>query len=765
MPSTGSDTLKTIENGKVPATRMSSAANVQDFARRLVNNDERRAFKRSRVNGLVDGNPPYRLSKLKEAGRADACNVNWGIARAYMESGVGAFYDLFSEAPGFFCVTTSHGDDENIEEYSRIMSTEADKVFVKDEVIDYNMQRSQDQMVLHGCGPMMFENGMDVLPRAVNTGDLKVPEFTKSDTAYWETCVLQIDYYPPELYKFIENSEAATAAGWNVDYTKNVIQNAMDIKSQRGILYEWEFYQQELKNNSLSYIDDSKMNRLAHVFWKEFDGRITHVIVERDSTTSTPTNAATDDSPNPGVKFLYRRVGKYANWEECVHPMYFDRGSGGYHHSVTGLGVKMYSAMEFQNRLLCNLSDKAFAPKTLFKPTSTEATQRFQLAHHGDYALLPPGYDAVQNPIAGMLNEGLAWNNEISSLMQSNLSQYRQQTPMKQEGNPVTAKQVMYDASQNASVSKTTYNRYYKQLDLLYTEIIRRLCNLNSTDERAKDYQKRCVDKGVPKECFGRIESVTAVRVIGQGSTFMRKQAVDGLAAIVGALPEDGRNNWLCDKIAVEAGQSAVNRYNPQKSVKPKMASDQQAEATLQIAAMKIGVPPVITSSQNPLTFAAAFLAAGVQAVQSVQQGGNPMEVLKFMQLDGPAIIAHLKRFAHDPLRAGAWQQLVDQWKQLAGVVDQLTTMMKQQQQQLQEQQDKTNVAMTDEQIAQAKAQSDMRIKQVKTQQQLQIAQQKHDLNTAKTVQSMQLADATTAAEIHRQNLMATATTNNSGEE
>ena len=750
MSSYGSDTLKTIENGVVPETRMKDADTVQNFVRRLIDNDERRSFKRSRVNGLIDGNSPYRLSKLKEAGMAGNCNVNWGIARAYMEAGVGAFYDLFSEAPGYFSIITSHGDDEHRDEYGRILSEEADKVIVKDAVIDYNMQRSQDQMVLHGCGPLMFENTQDVLPRAVNTGDLKVPEFTKSDTHYWEVCMLQIDYYPPELYAFIKDATAASQVGWDVEYTKNVISNAMDVKTQPGIRYEWEFYQQELKNNSLAYYDDSKINRLAHVFWKEFDGRITHVIVERDNSVSTPTNGAYDASPNPGIKFLFRSVGRYASWNECVHPMYFDRGNGGYHHSVTGLGVKMYGAMEYQNRLLCNLSDKAFAPKTLFKPTTTEATQRFQLAHHGDWALLPPGYDAVQNPIAGMLNEGLEWNNQITDLMQSNLSQYRQQSPMKQEGNPVTAKQVMYDASQSSSVSKTTYSRYYRQLDSLYEEIAKRLCSLNSTDQRAKDYQKRCVDRGVPRECFGRLESVTAVRVIGQGSTFMRKQAVDGLASIVGSLPEEGRNNWLCDKISVEAGQSAVRRYNPQKSVKPRMADDQQAEATLQIAAMKIGVPPVITSSQNALTFAAAFLAAGVQAVQSVQQGGNPLDVLKFMQLDGPAIAKHLQRFAHDPLRAGAWKELSKQWQQLAKVVDDLTKMVQKQMQQQKQQQTQTASSMNDMQIANAKAQNDMKIKQAKTQQQLQIQREKHQLGTAKTVQDMRLSDAKTAAEIHR---------------
>lgn len=738
--------LATIEqDGRVPETRMKSAQQVQDYVRRLVDNDAQRSQKRTWVNGIVDGNPPYRQSKLRAAGRAEAVNFNPGIGRAYMESGSGAFYDLFSEAPGFFGIKTSYGTDEEKEYYNSVMREEADRVISNDDVFDYTMQQSQWDMVLHCCGPLLFEDSHCVLPKAFHCGDLKVPEFTKSDTHYWDSCCVLGNYYPPELFDWIRKPEPAAALGWNVEFTRKVIQNAMGLQRQNGIMPDWEFYQDELKTNSLSYSnDENKVCKLAHVFWKEFDGRITHTIVEQDSTTTG----------SASIEFLYKKVGRYASWKEVIHPMYYDRGNRGFHHSVTGLGIKMGKMVDFLNKLYCNLGDKAFSPKILFKPTTTESAQKFQLAHFGDYAVMPGGFEWAQTGVAGLMNDGLAMTGALSELLQENLAGYRQ-GPMKQQGNPVTARQVMFDASQQASLSKTTYARYYKQLDLLYTEIVRRMCNLNSTDKRAQEFQRRCEERGVPRECFGRIEKVEAIRVIGQGSSFMRREAIQSIGAISQGLSEEGRNLWLTDFISAQAGQAAAARYNPIKNQK-KMASDQEAEAVQWVAAIRTGTSPVPTSSQNPVIYATIWLQAAAQEFASLQQGGNPVQVLQFAETAGPAIAAQLARFAHDPSRAKIAEELQRQFSILAQQTDQLKQMLQQQQEQQRTQQQRTQRAMTDEQIAQAKLQSDIQLKTVKTGAQLRQSAEKHRQRMLQEEQNLVLNDAKTASEISLSRLKAT---------
>jgi len=748
--------LATIKNGVTPECRMTRADQVQDFVQQLINADAAgggtmsRMKKRALVNGLVDGFPPMSASKLRDAGRADASNCNWGTARAYMESGSGAIYDLATETPGFASIKTSFGDDEYRDQYGLIMSSEVDRMISGDSVWDYEEQQSIWYMILHGCGPLLFEDTQAVLPRAVACGDLLVPERTRSDTHYWEACGLLVEYFPPQLYKFIRDPEAASAVGWNVAYTKDVISNAVNVRQPNNQRYDWEFVQQEMKNNSMAYMQDVLTCRCAYAFWKEFDGTITQAIVEQNTTTGNPHSGEKSGM----IDFLFFHRGRYADWTQVVHPMYYDRGNGGQHHSVTGLGVKMFSAMQTENRVINKLVDDALAPKTLFKPTTSEMSQRFQMATLGSYGVLPQGFEVVQNPISGIISEGLTMQRYTQDVIRSNLSSYRQPVAPDRPGNPDTKYKVQLDASKEGSLSKTTFNRYYKQRDLLMTEIVRRTFNLNSTDPRAKEVQKRCLERGVPKECFGRIEKVEAVRVIGQGSAFMRKQAVDSLLPVAASLPEDGRQNLISDKIAAEAGQTAVERYNPSKKIN-KLATDQQSNAMLWVAAMKTGATPTITSSQNPVTFAATFLTAATQAVQSVQQGASLPEVLKFLEIAGPAIGAHLKRFANDPLRETVFKQLLAQWKKLGQITDKFKEMLQKQQEQQKAQQQKTQTAMSDEQIKQQKAQADISIKAAKTRAQLQQSQEKHNMKLLHERQDMVIADASSAAEIHRNRLKA----------
>lgn len=748
----GNTALETISpEGVIPETRMKSARDTQDFVRRLIDNDSKRSWKRSRVNGLVNGNPPYKASKLREAAMAGNCNVNWGTGRSYLESGAGAFYDISTEAPSIITFRTSHGTPEQREQWSDIASMEADRVFQRSTIWDYQEQVSQWDMVLHGGGPYLFENPYDVFPRAVLWGDLKVPEFTKSDTNYWEACSVEVWYYPPELFKFIKDKEAASKVGWNVDYTQKVIANAMDIRQQRGIQYDWEFFQSELKNNSLSYFgEESKVCRMCHVFWKEFDGRVTHAIVERDSNPGGTSSGQNKDYVNEltsaGVQYCFLHVGRYASFQEAIHPMYFDHGNGGYHHSVTGLGVKMFPAMEYENRLICNLCDKAFSPKLLFTPTTAEAQQKFQLARFGDYAVTPPGTTVGQNSMAGLMNDGVAMKEMLSEIMNNTLSSYKGGSPSQKSGNPVTKFEKQLEAAMQSAMSKTQFNRFYKQRDQLFMEMWRRLSDPNSPDDIAKDFQKRCQKQGVPIEALNRVDYVGATRVVGQGSAFMRKSAIDSLFSIASALPEEGRDNLIADKIAAEAGQSAVTRYYPKKA--QPMPTDQVADAKLQVVQMKTGMPATVTSSQNPVTFAGIFLKAGMDSLQSLQQGGDPHEVFAFLNLDGPALIQQINRFKNDPTREKEATAMMQGWKQLAKATDQLKKGLQQQAEQQKAQQQKTQGAMTDEQIKVKKAQSDVALKQAKTQAQLRQSQEKHQLKMRQGMQDLALKDASTAHEL-----------------
>lgn len=747
------DRLKNLDSdGAVPESRMSDPLACRAFVQSMLLADQGRSQKRASVKGLIDGIPPYRAASLIKYGRRDACNVNWRTAEAYFNTATGAFYDLFSESDGYSQVDLPGESPEAAQDYSQITTEEFNRLMERDRTFDYEIQMHQYNMVMFGCGPLVFRDALDFRNRHVDARNCLVMEGTKSEVEQWECCAIITEFSPPELYGYIRNASAASEIGWNVEAVKQAIIKAQPYVNQGGQYLNWEWYEQQIKNQALCYAQQNKANviRVARFYYREFpegastEGRISERIIVISPET---------DADNV---FLFTHLRRYKNWLEAIHPMYYDHSGGGEHYSVTGMGVKMFQAMEYQNRLLCNLADKTFAPDIIFRPTTASSKEKLNLQHFGDYAVAPTGIEVMQTPVGKNIKDGMAFNREMTAMVSANLSQYRQNLA-KEDGNPITATEVNFRASEQARLGKTQLNRYYEQMDWLYAEKYRRASNLNLTDDspggkEAREFQERCFKRGVPKRFFVNPERVTAKRVTGQGSQAMRLQSLTRLLGIIAMLPEEGRANVIRNYIAADHGQHAVEQYYPRQTPTG-LASDQEAEAWDKVAGMKVGLPPKVTSSQNPAVYAEVYLQAGAAAAESLSQGANPMEVYAFLQIAGPAAIAQIQRLAMDPSRVQLFKSLNEQWKRLAAISDQLKGKIDQEQQAAQQQQaDKQQVAQ-DLSVEQMKAQGQIQIKADKeaVASKLKVSKTMQDMGLAraKAEQAMQIADAQAAAGIH----------------
>lgn len=784
------------ESGRPPESRIQDPEQVRALVLLWLQNDRvGRSPKRALVDGLLQGNPPYRRSDLINAGRGDVTNVNWRTAEAYEEAAKGAFYDVFSEAPSFAAVeldaaTPYEGlEPDKIVEWGNIVSEEFHYLLRSDRSWDSVMQNSIRDMVRFGAGPLVFQDKTDWRNRNVPFSCLQVPDDASSDVNQWEVASIRIDYLPHQLYDFIRNPDAASEVGWNVEATRKAIINAAPDVQGNGTTLTWEWVQQQLKQNSYTWSARSRVIQAVHFFAKEFpregepEGRISHAIILLNVTANGP---ASDSSSS----FLYKRERCFNSWQECVHPMYYSQGEGGKHYGVTGQGVKMYGAMEAENRLMCNMVDRAFAPKIMFKPTTASGKQRMLPQRLGDYAILPEGYDMQQVAISSLVEEGMVTRREISNIVSANLSSYRQNLESPKTGNPITRGEAEIRAADQARLGKTQLNRYYEQLDWLYEEKYRRACNRSLSKQdpggaAALEFQEKCKARGVPAEALLHYCEVRAMRVVGQGSQYLRQQTLDFFLGIGGTLPEEGRENVVKDAIAARAGQYMVARYYPQREA-GQLASDQLAFATSQVADMKIGVPAIVTSSQNPMVYAQTFLQAAGQALKSMEQSTpqtlvqQGSQVLAFLKLAGPAIASHLQRFANDPTRQAAHKSLEQQFKQVAQAADQLSKRVQQAAQKQQEaarRQQQEQMEAGEEALAVARGQDpDLvvglagverkgRIDALKadSQARLKAGKQQVDLGlkTTAAAQDMTLKDALAAAEILRKKAEAQAAGHN----
>lgn len=749
------ETLKTLKpDGKPPETRISNGQQARGIFDRLLRADIQRALKRAKVRGLIDGNPPYSAARRRAAGMADKCNINFRVSESYVNSATGAFYDLTTEAPDVAKITVGMGQPEQRATWERIINEHFNWLVRNEPCLDYDMQMSQAEMTIFGSGPLMFQDEFDWRPVHVLNGQLKVPERAKSEASRWELCSVEIEYNSDQVYRYISDPKTAEARGWNVEATRQAIMRAYPEFPKGGMYKDWEWHQQQLKNGSIYYAMTSAVIRMVHIFFREFakegepEGKISHVCI------------LADRDMQPVSEFLFQKIDQYDSWAQCVHPMYYDRGSGGFHHGVTGMGIKLFSAMELQNRMLCNLADKAMAPKQVFTPTTANQAEEFALTEVGDYSVLSPGFALNQQPIQSNMEDGMVFNREITGLIASNLSQYRQNL-QREEGNPITATEAQQRASEQARLNKTQMARYYQQLDLLYSEMYRRVTQkgyLKSMQggERALEFINRCKADGVPEEVIRNPELVKASRVIGQGSEFMRQQALGTLfTTVLPMLPEGGRDNLIQDTIASQAGQTAVDRYYPALEIRQR-PTDQNAEATQWVAAMRVGIQPVVTDSQNALVYATTFLEAGDQAAGTLSQGADPMQVASFIEMVGKATVPYLKKLSQDPSRKEIFKHIQEQWTELAKVHDQLIQHIQDQQQQAQAEQARQQQMMSEEQFNQQlkaqKFQSDAAIKRAKLEAGIQNAQVKTAFSIrdqlARTRQDMALSDAEKAQEM-----------------
>lgn len=732
----GGEALATVgPEGQVPQTRMADAMACQNRVARLMNDDRARSRVRGAVDGLVDGNPPFSPAQQRALGRAEDCNANWGTGTAMWSNASGALYDLVSQAPGHVTFETEYGKGEQRLEWGRIMVEEAERTIQRERSWNTRIQLSQKSTVLHGKGPFFFDTWGRVFPKSIAPGNLLLHDRAPVDPEDWDFAVVLQEYYPPQLFEYIRNREASERAGWNPDYTLNVIRNAVDKNVPSQYKNDMEWVQNMLKTKAYESYQDDLCCRSAHCFWREFpesgargEGRVTHAIVESQT------------SATKGVEYLYFSLGRYERFQDVIHPMYYDVGRDDLFHTVTGLGTKQYSAVEYENRVRCQQFNRIMAPDLMFRSTTADSKNQFQITPLGPYGIVGPGWELQQTPTRGIIVDALAVMREAGDTMRSNLSEYRQQVQPEKSGNPDTATEARMKASMAGALSATVYSRQYDNLDSLYETMIGRMFDPNSPDWRAQECQRRCAARRVPAEAMGSIVNIRAVRVVGQGSPWLRQQAISAVAPVIRQCSERGQANWRHDFIAANAGPSAIERWDPQPK-EGSLPDAQQERAVSQLAVMKAGMPAVVADSQDAVVFATTFLKAASDALGSLSQGGDPHEVARFCDLAGKAAAQHLRRMAGDPLRADAVAALQGQLKQIGGMLDKLKGVLAKQAQQQQKLQQKGQAVQSEMQIKAAKEAAGVMMRKAKQDANLSMAMQRHK-------QQMAIADSTAASQI-----------------
>lgn len=661
--------LATIsDNGRPPKTRLSSAKEARELVDQLIEAGRERSAFNAHLKGMFEGNPPYSTASLIKRGEGWRPNVNPMEGDAALSAAKVPYYDLFSGSMYYCESRTYYGTPDERAEWDQTITEEFDCLLRDCDGFDFNINSVIHDFVAFGKGLAMWPDNVNWRSKHIAQSRIKVRDRTLASLDELDVLVVLEDYDVTKLWGYIKDRSTAESAGWNVAVATQAIRESQP-DSLSNIATDYEALQARINDHDLSGEYSKPVVRCAHVYVKEFNGKVTHLIVVRDSLKKRE---------GAQQRFLFQKEERYEKFNRGVCTFFIETADGSW-NGASGLGKAISAMIEIKTRLFCKMVENAILRASiLIQPKSASTLQKNTLLLGGGVTVLPFDYEIIKAQIFADMQGVMLADRSIDDKLSNNTGIYRQKAE-KPEGNPRTAKEVELAYAQQAVLGNSAVNRFYNQLDRWYFETYRRASaeqpkgDDGEAAEAARQFQRRCKERGVPIEALRKIKSVRAVRTIGNGSFVMKQQAFEKLFAISGGFPEIGRANLGRDAVvAVTGHQSSANRYFPQQAITD-LPNDHEALAVLENAAMKQGSPALVTGTQSHVIHATTHIRAMDQSLEALQQGADQEDVLNFMHAVGPHIATHIQKLAVDPMRKQEVKGLQQQWQQLAGVADKLT--------------------------------------------------------------------------------------------
>jgi len=713
------------EDQKPPTTRIESAGAARSMLYELVNDDQIASYRRAQIQGIIDGNPPYSDQQLREMGQADRINVNWGHAEAKIESAVIPYFDILTSVGTYATIKTKYGKDMGKrEEWSRIITQEFHSLLAKSNPnFLAQHQVCHKELVIHGQACMYFPDGVDWRAKSIEPYALVVPKGSKVDWDNWEFCYILDEMYCEQLYSYIENEEAASRGGWDIEECKEAIMNArVDEQDQRR---PWEWYQREMKNNALYYsYAKSKVIKVAHMYVKEYDGRISHYVFDRLNPT----------------EWLCAKPSRYSKFSSAF-TVFLNGVGNGFYHGVRGLGQKVFKYAEANNRMLNALMEGVILSScTMFQPQTSADAEKLKAVQIGPYRILPPGLNLIQQNVTPNLSAAMQTAQFFQGQESDDIGSFMPSVSGgagRKKGN----KEIEVEIGEKSRLTNTRAEIYLQALDVHYAEVYRRASNPNLIEEdhggpEALKFQKACIDRGVPKAALLDVDSVKATRSIGQGSSAARMQAMEMIGQYLPQLPEANRKRVINANIAAIAGQTGVETFGiPEER---KVEGNDLSMASIENNILQQGGNVLIDPDQSHETHLNVHLQFAGELVKAIQEKqADPVMVDRAMQSLIPHMLTHLKYMEEDPTMESKYNDFNEQVSELMKIADQLNRMsqdiQKQQAEAQQQQQGQVQGAQDPKMLAvQAKIEldrmkfsNDAQIKQAKAQHQMQLQDRK----------------------------------------
>jgi len=664
-----SENLLTInEDGTAPKSRVKDASSLRSIYKKTVDADVESSHNRALWRAMVDGEPPYDQAELDESGQSERSNLDFGYGRAAIAQTQSSYYDLISSVPVLITpyMKASYASAPEREEWSQIIAEGFTRMLRRWKRFHFNFLLLTHWFIEDGVGICYFEDETNWKFRVDSLQNVKIHRGAEADEESLDFVFIQRKMRVHELFKAIEDPEAAYENGWNEDAVKEVLLDVTEDSTNQGRKFEdWESLQEDLKNNDLAcgYARAQEVD-VIHALVKEFSGKVSHFMLAADSEIE-------DD-------YLMEFPERYDCMEEAVRFFTFGVGNGTF-HSIRGKAYEVYPYAGILNELGNSAVDGAkFSATVMLQPVdnSTKALDDLALSYYGPFGILPPGFKAVERTLPNFANNVIPAMSLLQQQMMNNTGGYdaRAVTP---DGQARTATEIQAQLHREAALSSSAVDIFYMHWGAFLNEIFRRAKRKDyGADEpggrEIADFRIYCTQRGVPADALENVDYVDAMRAVGMGSAAQRQLAHDDAAQFAAALDERGRENLLRDRLADRFGYDLVDRYRPRSTAQLRPVMDEKI-AIMESALMQKGTPIPVSPGENHFVHAKVHIGDLLQVIQALgDQQMDPPTAFGILQIEIPHTGQHIAALTGDVIRADEVAAMRQSFQQISAMATRL---------------------------------------------------------------------------------------------
>ena len=699
----------------------------------------------------MNGIPPF--TRQEEDENNILVNVNWKIGTNQLHECRRMYENAFLKPGNYFKVNLEAGPAHKRADWSRIITRHINKPLKRSLAFMEAYRSKFAGVVLHGVGPMMWEDEWKWIPYTFGIEDLLIPTdtYTTLDNLYYFG--VRKPMKPGELFrKTFGMDEKYRDPGWDMDAVQDILDSYRDL-NQNPHQWNWSEHPEkmaELYKQNLTYYDSDS----APVIWfwdfyfqaeEDSGGKwCRRLMLDQDYV---PAGATALTSP---IKFIYEKD-NFA--EELGNILHIQFGDGSnkppfMYHSVRSIGWMLYDVVSLDNRLRCQFTEHVFEQMMmLFKVDDVADRARLEKILLSNKGIMPQGASLIPaaeryQVDAALVNSLMSENRQIMAESTASYTNDVNDGTNKEK----TATEVMAQVNSVNSLTATLINYAYLREAFAYREITRRLLLPESPEAEAKKVRMKCMNDGIPEKYLDiDYMEIEPERVLGGGNKMLEiAQAQQIMSQYVRLDPDSQREALRIFIGAATDNEQLANMLVPEKSANH--VSDAQHDADLAFGTLMQGAQMKPQGGRNHIDQVEELLKLMAMKIQAIMKSGGvgtPQDVTG-LETVAQYVNGHIQLIAQDKTEKKRSRQYA---QTLGKLMNMVKAFAQRQQEAAKAQQNKPDPAL------QAKIQAEQQLNQIKISGKQAEGRQKLQLKAAEFQADQQRENQRLASEMRRDQL------------